>query len=674
MAFIVKRLILGVGLIALCSVILLLSDLPRKGRDFRKFGASPKNEALPKIAILKFSSRQVLDDTVAGVLDALGKKGFHDNGNIQIRQFNPENDLPTANSMAKSIVDGGYRMVITASTPMLQVMAAANKEGKVVHVFGAVTDPFVSGVGISRENSFDRPKHLVGVGTFQPVKELFRLAKKCRPELRKVGVVWCTSETCSEACVRLAREVCKDELGIELLEATVDNSNQVLEAAGSLVARGAEALWIGGDNIVESAVSSVVKAAADGRIPVIANAPNHAEKGVLIAMGSDYFEVGNSVGSIAADILSGESPMSFPVKNYAPEKLALNLDVPDKLNPKWSIPSDVIASAAIIVKDGRTDAAAAKLAPGAKRNPRTVISEGKHLKMFFANYNETSHVEETLEGFTDEMGKLGFRQGADFDVRITNAQGDMPALLATMDTVKELKPDFLLLTSTPALQAALSKGIACNVVFGSVADPVLAGAGKSPEEHLPNITGISTMSDFEGMIGLIKKYFPAAKKIGTLYAPGEINSVLYKEKLEAVARAAGISVEAVAVSAPIETADAAAALIGKRIDILCQISDNLTDAGFSGIVQAGRAAKVPVFSFIGTKVESGGAAVAVARDYVQVGRDMAALVRRIVNGEKVSEIPFRNASKTETVVNVSNAESFGLRLPDDLVNSADRKY
>jgi len=37
------------------------------------------------------------------------------------------------------------------------------------------------------------------------------------------------------------------------------------------------------------------------------------------------------------------------------------------------------------------------------------------------------------------------------------------------------------------------------LVFSVVADPVLAGAGKSFEYHLPHVTGISTMGDYAGM-------------------------------------------------------------------------------------------------------------------------------------------------------------------------------
>jgi hypothetical protein len=56
------------------------------------------------------------------------------------------------------------------------------KRIKAVHVFGLVADPFGAGVGISKENPLDHPRHLVGIGTLLPVADGFKLAKEFFPE------------------------------------------------------------------------------------------------------------------------------------------------------------------------------------------------------------------------------------------------------------------------------------------------------------------------------------------------------------------------------------------------------------------------------------------------------------------------------------------------------------
>jgi putative tryptophan/tyrosine transport system substrate-binding protein len=235
----IRKLAFGVTLIVVAAAVLLVSDWNRRGQESR-----PVTGKVPRVAIFQFASTSTLDEDVAGMIDGLAKNGFVDGRRILIQRFNAESDFTMANTIAKAIVTGQFDLVLTSSTPCLQAMANANKDGKVIHVFSAVTDPYGAGVGIKGTSPLDHPRHLVGIGSFQPVEHTFEIAKEMYPGLERVGVVWNTAEECSEACVMKARKKCK-ELGIELLEANVENSVGVLEAAKSVVGRGAQALWKG---------------------------------------------------------------------------------------------------------------------------------------------------------------------------------------------------------------------------------------------------------------------------------------------------------------------------------------------------------------------------------------------------------------------------------------------
>lgn len=323
-------------IIAISAVLILAESKKKRERTVEKQS---------KVAIFKFSSRKTLDDTEKGYIDGLAEKGFVDGQKIAITRYNAENDLPTAYTIASAIISHKFDMVITASTPAMQVMAKANKQGKILHLFGAVTDPFNSGVGIDRNDQFSRPGWLTGTGTFQPVKKAFLIAKAMNPELKKVGVVWCTGETCSEACVRIARQVC-DSLSIELDEVTVDNSTGVYEAAKALVSKGVEAIWIGGDNTVEVAAGMVIKAGNEGNIPVFTNNTDHPSQGALFGLGANYYQVGLYVGHMAAKILQGESPAGFSVENVVPEKLVFSGSQAQKFKQKSWIINDKLKKAA----------------------------------------------------------------------------------------------------------------------------------------------------------------------------------------------------------------------------------------------------------------------------------------------------------------------------------------
>jgi len=323
-----KKIIRAVVAIALAGIILLLLDLNNR--------KSAQKDDILNIAIFKIASRMILDETEQGVIDALAEKGFVDGKNCNIKRYNAEGDMPTANMIAQNIVNSNYDLVVSISTPALQVMANANKEAEIMHVFCAVTDPYIAGVGITGSAPDEHPPHLVGIGTFQPVEEVFDIAKQMNPKLKKVGTVWCTSEVCSEACVMLAREKC-NELNIELVEMSVESSTQVLEAGMSISMRGIEAIWLGGDNVVESGIDQLIKAAAKAEIPMFTNNPYKVYGNVLFGLGAKYYDVGVIAGHLVVDILNGKPTTEIGVKNVVPNYLKVNPEALKNMKDKWDI-------------------------------------------------------------------------------------------------------------------------------------------------------------------------------------------------------------------------------------------------------------------------------------------------------------------------------------------------
>ncbi|MCX6224965.1 MAG: ABC transporter substrate-binding protein [Bacteroidia bacterium] len=337
-----KRFIRPLLFLFAVSAILLLSDLQNRK------GAS-RNIEKTRIAIFRFNSNKLQVGTETGLLENIRASEAFQNGRVEIRRYCAEGELATANTIALNILNEKFDMVVTISTPGLQVMANANKHGEVLHVFCAVTDPVASGVGITGPAASQHPAHLVGIGTFQPVEDIFKIARRMKPDLKKVGVVWCTNETCSEACVKKARVIC-GQLGIELVEMSVETISQVYEAALAVCSKGVEALWIGGDNVVETAMELLVGAASKSRIPVFTNDPNHASEGAMANLGANYFKVGQTAGDMVISLINGLPTNQIEIKNIVPEKLFINDSVRRLMKENWVIPEDLLAQTDSIIR------------------------------------------------------------------------------------------------------------------------------------------------------------------------------------------------------------------------------------------------------------------------------------------------------------------------------------
>jgi ABC-type uncharacterized transport system substrate-binding protein len=635
-----KRLWLGLALIAATSSILLISDLNQ-----RRASAG----SVPRIAILQHASQVILDDAIRGIMAALSEGGFTEGRTMTVQRFNAENDIATANSIARELVSGKFDLIITATTLSLQTVARANVAGKVKHVFGIVSDPAGAGVGVSRDNPLEHPKYMAGIGTMQPVREVFDLARQSYPALKTVGVAWNPAESNSEANVRLARQV-SNELGIKLMEATVENSSGVFEAASSLVSRGVDAIWVGGDLTVVVAIDSVLAAAKRGRIPVFTSIPGNAEKGAIFDLGADYFEVGRQTGSIAAQVLSGVDPATIPVRNVVPEKIPVNTAVLETLKAPWHIPDEVVA---------RAKAASSNIAPLSRK-----------WKLNLIELNNVLDVEEAEAGILDGLKKAGLVEGRDYEVTIRNAQGDMATLNGLVDAAIAERADLLLTLSTPTLQAAIQRAQGrVPIVFTYVASAVKAGAGKSDTDHLPNVTGVPVVGAYDQMLPVLREILPNARRLGTLYVPAEVNMVFNRDELAKTAQKYGMEVISVGVATSSEVPDAALALMGRGIDVLCQISGNLTAASFGGIAQAAQRTRKPVFAFQQAQVREG-AAVVLARDYRDAGAEAAALAARVMRGESPGNIPFQPFAKTKLIINLKSAAAVGLHIPTSVLATA----
>jgi ABC-type uncharacterized transport system substrate-binding protein len=466
--------------------------------------------------------------------------------------------------------------------------------------------------------------------------------------------------------MRVARPTCK-EMGVELLEAQAESSTAVGEATSSLLARGVEAIFIGGDNTVEMAMSTIVKVASEGHIPVIGCAPGHVDVGALVGLGADYVEVGRAEGELAADLLSGRDPAAVPIVNLTPNKLALNLSGLPRLQMKWEIPPDLLASAAIVIdaKGQRTEKE--RKSPA---GPQASAVLPKKWRIHLVELVNAPAIDETEQGIRKGLKEASLVEGRDYELKVGNAQGDLPTLNTLIGAARDAQADMVYTITTPALQAAMQEIQDRPLLFALALDPLLIGDRGTHEKHRPNVAGVYDRSPFEEMMKILRACLPKARAIGTLYAPSESNSVNFRDELDKAARAAGLRLVALPSNSPGEAVDAAVALTQRGIDAICQINDNLHGAAFPAIVAAARQARLPIFSFSSGQAAQG-AAVVLSNDHFDGGRESALIAARVMRGESPASFPYQGIAKTRLLVNRGAAGAVGLQIPESVTRRAE---
>lgn len=620
----IKDIWLGLFLIMATSSLLLVSDLGRRGEKKARIP-----DKVIRLAIMQWAATDLLDSTVKGIVEGLRQQGFEEGATVTLRIFNASGDSATGNMMAKDLVGGGYDMVFTASTLALQAVAAANREGRVRHLFAAVTDPYGAGVGIKGPKPEERPAHLLGIGTFQPVVHLFRTAKIMNPSLGKVGVVWSPAEDNSAACLDKARMVCR-ELGIELLEANAGNTSEVPESLRSLLSKGVDAVWIGGDTVAIAAINGILAVTQAEGVPVMTNDPGDTAKGALLSLGAAYETVGEELGKLGGRILHGEEMGQFGVEDHAPEVLTINEALLPGF-PGWTLNPELKT---------RLDAGS----PGTP--PVVRPPAGRVFRLALVNLVQNKVLDMARDGFLLGLKDAGLREGTDFSLHEFNAQGEMANLPMLLQRVQDQGPDLVVTLTTPVMVAAVKQIRKLPLVFAVASNPAVIGLFDDTNRPA-NITGVHDDPPVMQLLEKVRGYMPDLQSIGTIYDPSQVNSMVSVKKLRLACRDQKIGLKELTASKVSELPLTVAALLQQGVDAVFLSADNLVSSGFSIIRQAADEAGVPVFT-TELNLVAEGAKGAVGDDYSDWGRQAAGLVVKILSGERPADLPIE-ATRPRTV-------------------------
>jgi ABC-type uncharacterized transport system substrate-binding protein len=667
----IARLWLGILLIVAASATLVLTD-----RSGSSAGDAFRAPTARRIAVIQISSIDAMNAGRDGLLEFLADRGYTAEAGATIDLFNAEGDVGTLGQISAQVVGVSppYDLVVTLSTVATQSFLRANKRG-VPQVFGLVTSPPAIGVPLGAwEPRSTRPPDVAGFGTLQPAELLFEAMLACAPGVKRVGTVWNPAEPNAEASVKLGREVCA-ALGLELVEANGANVNEVVAATDVVLSRGIDCFWIMPDTNVIAAAKPIIERCRRAKVPVVTNFPNMADLGAAINYGADYHGMGIATGTIADLVLSGLPPREIPVENFVPTTLWLNLG---GFGPGWKAASSVTAEAErIIAADGKVETRTIEKSftpPGAAAiaaaRPRTTpIAAGRVPEVAALTFGRTPNFEECHAGFLAELARLGYEDGRNIRLSLRDAQLDSGTLNTIVAAIESEKPDVVMPFTTPALQASLRRVRNRPIVFALVASGVAAGAGTSATDHLPNVTGAETTINAKAMREILARVAPNVRTVGTVFAPSEVNSLHHRNLLVAELASAGIEVIAAGADRPTEIPEAADSLAAQGVEMIVQISDNASAAGFNSIVRSADRANLPVFAFT-TSAMTSGATLSISIDYADVGFLAARMLDRVLRGESPGDIPFGPPESSVLLANPARLERFGITLPPELAATA----
>ncbi|MCE0758581.1 ABC transporter substrate-binding protein [Marinobacter sp. G11] len=272
------------------------------------------------------------------------------------------------------------------------------------------------------------------------------------------------------------------------------------------------------------------------------------------------------------------------------------------------------------------------------------------------------------QGVVDELAERGYREGENLRLMHESAQGNSAIASQIARKFVGESPDVIVAIATPSAQTVAAAAREIPVVFSAVTDPVAAKLVKSWEAPGANITGVSDMLPIEKHLDLLQRVMPDAKRIGTVYNPGEANAAALVELLEERLAARGLELVKGAATKTSEVLGAARSLVGKA-DAIYLTTDNTVISAAEAVISVGERAKIPVFAADTATVERG-AVAALGFNYYNHGRQTGAMVARVLEGASTADMPVEIMEELDLYVNPEAGERMGITLSEDLIQEA----
>jgi putative ABC transport system substrate-binding protein len=244
-----------------------------------------------------------------------------------------------------------------------------------------------------------------------------------------------------------------------------------------------------------------------------------------------------------------------------------------------------------------------------------------------------------------------------------NANGDTSSLPSILENEKTDGASIIIAIATPAAQSAKSvfEGTGVPIVFAAVSDPVAAGLTGEGSE---NITGVSNNIPAAEIVKLISHFQPDYQKIGFLYTSSETNSVSTINSAKAYCDANGVAYEEKSIAQLTELEAAVGSLLGTGVDVLFTGNDNSIASAMPAYTDIAYAKNVPIYCGADSMVADGGFATT-GVNYVQLGKQVAAIALKVGDGTKPADIPYEVLSEYAKFVNLQAAGRIGLTITDE---------
>jgi putative ABC transport system substrate-binding protein len=275
--------------------------------------------------------------------------------------------------------------------------------------------------------------------------------------------------------------------------------------------------------------------------------------------------------------------------------------------------------------------------------------------------------------FEDEMRKLGWIEGKNLITERKEAEGRFERLPELAAQLVRFKPNLLVASSTPGVQAVKHATSEIPIVFSAVGNPVAVGLVQSLARPGGNVTGVTSLvgTHIAKKFDLIREFMPQAQHVGLLTNSDNPNTRrLTSIEVPMAAQQYGFQIEVIGIQVAEDIPGAIAKAKALGVEALAVSGDAILNTPPNRVSDLLAQAAIPAVYDLRATVLAGGL-ISYGVDVGAASRRQAHLVDRVLRGAAPADIPVEQPTSYELVINLKAAKALELTMPPGLLARAD---
>jgi len=270
--------------------------------------------------------------------------------------------------------------------------------------------------------------------------------------------------------------------------------------------------------------------------------------------------------------------------------------------------------------------------------------------------------------FRKAMQDLGYVEGQSIRYEFRSDEGQVSRLPELAAELVRLKVDLVVTWFTPAAQAAKQATHEIPIVMALAGNPVENGLVESLARPGGNITGMAGVgAELAGKsVQLIRDMLPTAHRVVALANAPDPFSKPFIEHIRLGGAATGTTIDPIMIHSVAELEAAFETMEADRPDAII-VQPSLPTKRVAELAMRYR---IPTVSIIGGFAKDGGLLVYRSTE-IELYRQGASYVDKILKGAKPADLPIQQPSKFELIINMKTANTIGLTIPPAFLARAD---